>query len=116
MDHIIDAKTERLGRLATRIAVILQGKLHPSYDPRLTSPNRVVVKNAGKMEITGKKYEEKMYYHHTGYMGHLREKTYRQLFEKSPKEVLRRAVYNMLPKNRLRAGRLNKLVIYDGEN
>ena len=116
MEHLIDAKQQRVGRLASKIAVILQGKTHPQYDPRKIGADRVVVTNAGKMEISGRKYDKKIYYHHTGYMGHLRKKTYAQKFEKSPSELLRLTIYNMLPKNRLRAKRLNKLVIYDGEN
>lgn len=116
MEYMIDAQNQILGRLASDIASSLQGKKSAGYDPRLPSGVRVVVKNAGKIIVSGRKFNQKVYHHHTGYMGHLRTKTFREEFEKSPKEVLRRAVYNMLPKNRIRAKRLKQLVIYDGEN
>ena len=111
MDYVIDAQNQRLGRLASEIAVILQGKKRPNYDPRLVGVDRVVVRNASKLIVTGRKYTQKIYYHHTGYMGHLREKKFRQVFEKSSERVLWDAVYNMLPKNRLRMKRLKRLKI-----
>ena len=111
MEYTIDASNQKLGRLASEIAVILQGKKRSSYDPRLPGVDRIIVKNAKKIEITGRKYSKKIYYHNTGYMGHLREKTFRDLFEKSPEKVLWKAVYNMLPKNRLRIKRLKRLKI-----
>ena len=111
MNYVIDARNKRLGRLASHIAHLLQGKAHAEYDPRLSGSDRVVVQNISHVEIGGKKFSEKVYYRHTGYMGHLREKTYRQVFEKNPADVLSRAVYNMLPKNKLRTGRLKRLVI-----
>ena len=111
MDYIIDATNQKLGRLASQIAVILQGKLEPSYEPRLAGLTKVIVKNASKIAVTGRKYNQKVYYHHTGYMGHLRTKTFKEQFTKSPARVLRQAIFNMLPKNRLRAKRLNRLVI-----
>ncbi|MEK7611824.1 MAG: 50S ribosomal protein L13 [Patescibacteria group bacterium] len=111
MEHIIDATNQRLGRLATQIAGLLQGKTTPQYDPRLSGINRIVIKNASQLAVSGKKDTQKVYYRHTGYMGHLYEETFEQAFTKSPEEVLRRAVYNMLPKNRLRAKRLKRLHI-----
>lgn len=111
MDYTINAQNQRLGRLASEIAVILQGKKTAAYEPRLSGADRVIVKNVSKIAVTGKKYTQKVYYHHTGYMGHLREKKFREVFEKSPEKVLWKAVYNMLPKNRLRAKRLKRLVI-----
>lgn len=111
MEHIIDASNQKLGRLASRISVVLQGKISASYEPRLSGSERVIVKNAGRIVVTGRKSKNKIYYRHTGYMGHLKEKTFREAFEQSPEQVLRRAVYNMLPKNRLRAKRLRRLVI-----
>ncbi len=111
MDYVIDASNQKLGRLASEIAVILQGKKNVSYEPRLAGADKVIIKNASKIVVTGRKYSQKVYYHHTGYMGHLREKKFREVFEKSPETVLRKAVYNMLPKNRLRAKRLKRLII-----
>ncbi len=111
MEHIIDATDQKLGRLASKISVILQGKTDPTYEPRMPGTVKIVVKNAGKIIITGKKAKNKIYYRHTGYMGHLKERTFREAFERSPERVLRGAVYNMLPDNRLRAKRLNRLHI-----
>jgi len=113
MDYVINAENQKLGRLASQIAVILQGKQSPNYDPRLAGTDKIIIKNASKLVVTGKKAEQKIYYHHTGYMGHLRERSFKQLFARSPAAVLRRAVFNMLPKNRLRAKRLKRLVIQD---
>lgn len=111
MDYVIDATNQRLGRLASRIALILQGKLEADYEPRFIGKNRVIVKNASKITVSGRKYSQKVYYHHTGYMGHLKERLYKETFAKSPEEILRKAVYNMLPKNRIRQKRLNRLII-----
>ncbi len=111
MNYIIDARNKRLGRLATEIAHILQGKHTPSYEKHKPGNDTVLVKNAGGIVVTGGKATKKIYYHHTGYMGHLRETTYKAAFAKSPAEVLRRAVFNMLPKNWIRQDRLNRLKI-----
>ena len=110
-EHTINAAGKRLGRLATEIAVFLQGKNSPSYNPRLEGGVKVIVKNVSKIEVSGEKYLKKIYYKHTGYIGHLKEKTYRDIFEKDPAKVLRKSVFNMLPKNRLRAKRLRRLVM-----
>ncbi len=111
MDYTIDANKKPLGRVASEIAVILQGKKSPNYEPRNVGSDRVLVKNCEGIVVTGQKTKEKIYYHHTGYMGHLREKSFKQIFEVRPEEVLYRAVYHMLPKNRLRKGRLKRLII-----
>ena len=108
---ILDAKNQKLGRLASKIATILQGKDKAEYEPRLEGGNKIIVKNIKDIEISGRKAEQKIYYHHTGYMGHLREKTYEEAFAKNPEWVLRHAVAGMLPKNRLQAKRLNQLII-----
>jgi len=111
MDIIIDAKQQRLGRLATKIATILQNKESVNYEPRLEGGNRVIVKNITDIEISGNKAGQKIYYKHTGYMGHLNKKTYKEAFAKNPAWVLRHAVAGMLPKNRLQAKRLKQLII-----
>ena len=111
MHYVIDVQGERLGRVASRIAGILQGKLTPGYAPRFTGEDTVLVKNASRVVVTGGKSSEKIYYHHTGYMGHLKRRLFRTVFERAPEEVLQKAIYNMLPKNRLRSRRLKHLVI-----
>ncbi len=111
MDYIIDAKNKRLGRLATEIAVILQGKKSATYAPHKRGDDRVIVKNAGDISVSGGKEKKTIYYRHTGYMGHLREKTLEQVKAQSPEKLIRTAVENMLPRNFLRAKRLNMLKI-----
>lgn len=112
MDYTIDAKNQNMGRLATEIATILQGKKNPNYEPRLAGDDRVIVKNVDGMTISGKKEADKVYYHHTGYMGGLKEETYEEVVAKKGKqEVLRRAVMRMLPKNRLQVPRMKRLII-----
>ena len=105
----IDAKGKVLGRLASRIAVILTGKHKPEYIPYLDKGDKVVVKNVSEMKITGKKMKQKKYYRHSGYPGGLKTKTLEEVFSKNPAEVLRRAVWNMLPKNKLRKQRIKRL-------
>lgn len=106
-----DATGEILGRLASKIAHILQGKNTAAYEPRLGSTNSVFVKNASKIKVSGNKAEEKIYYHHTGYQGHLREQIFKEFQAKDPRKIIEFAVYNMLPKNRLRPGRMRRLKI-----
>jgi large subunit ribosomal protein L13 len=112
MNYEIDATNKSIGRLASEIAVILQGKKNPNYEPRIQGEDKVVVKNIGKMKIIGKKKEQKTYYRHTTQIGHLKKQTLEEVWEKQgPAEVLRRSVMGMLPKNKLRAKRMKKLVI-----
>lgn len=111
MKYQIDATNKILGRLASEIALILQGKKSAYYEPRLAGSDRAEVINVGKMKFSGKKMIQKKYYRHTGYMGHLRFKTLQQEFAASPAKVLRMAVENMLPKNSLRSKRMLRLVI-----
>ena len=112
MEYIIDATNKPLGRLASELAVILQGKKNPKYQSRLEGEDRVIVKNINKMTVTGKKFKQKIYYRHTTQIGHLKERTLQMIWEKKgPAEVLRRAVMGMLPKNKLRAKRIKKLII-----
>ncbi len=111
-EFTIDATNKNLGRLASEIAIILQGKKNPKYDPRLAGEDKVIVKNINKMTISGKKENQKIYYRHTGYMGHIKEETYKEVVDKKGKaEVLRRSVKQMLPKNKLQIKRIKKLII-----
>ena len=107
--HTIDATDKVLGRLATEIAVLLRGKHKPTFQPNQDMGDFVIIKNVGKVKITGKKMENKKYYHHTGYMGGLKTVPMKKIFEKSPAEVLRRTVFGMLPTNKLRAEQIKRL-------
>jgi large subunit ribosomal protein L13 len=110
MEHHIDAKNRPLGRVASEIAVILQGKKSASYEKNRVSDDKVLVTNYEQIALTGNKRAEKTYYHHTGYVGHLKELSFEQKFAKDPKWVLRQAVRKMLPKNFLNQKRLKNLV------
>ena len=112
--YIVDADGKNLGRLATQIADTLRGKTKPQYTPHVDTGDFVVVVNAEKISVTGKKLEEKIYYRHSGYPGGLKQRTLREQLERRPTEVLRLAVKGMLPKNRLAARQLTKLKIYAG--
>lgn len=107
--HTIDAADRVLGRLATEIATFLRGKHKPDFVPYKDIGDFVVVKNADKIKFTGKKIEQKKYYHHTGYIGHLKEIPLKKIFEKNPGETIKRAVYGMLPKNKLRKEQIKRL-------
>jgi large subunit ribosomal protein L13 len=112
--YVVDAEAKTLGRLATQIADVLRGKDKAQYTPHVDTGDFVVVVNAEKVRVTGQKLDQKIYYHHSGYPGGLRERTLRQQLERRPEEVLRRAVKGMLPKNRLASAQLRKLKIYAG--
>src|SRR4051794_41607781 len=99
--HLIDAEGQTLGRLATQIAAVLRGKNKPQYTAHVDTGDFVVVVNAEKVGVTGKKMDQKIYYRHSGYPGGLRERTLRQQLDRQPAEVLRKAVKGMLPRNRL---------------
>ena len=111
MEYKFDATNKKLGRLASEIAVILQGKKGVDYEPRLAGKDLVVVENIRGLEFSGNKLIGKKYYWHTGYMGHLKEATLKELFEKNPANVLRIAVERMLPKNSLNSKRIKRLII-----
>jgi large subunit ribosomal protein L13 len=112
--YVVDADGKNLGRLATQIADTLRGKTKPQYTPHVDTGDFVVVVNAEKIAVTGKKLDEKIYYRHSGYPGGLKQRTLREQLERRPTEVLRMAVKGMLPKNRLAARQLTKLKIYAG--
>ena len=115
MDYHIDAKNKVLGRLASEVALILQGKKHPNYAPNRVSRDRVFVKNYGDVAVTGKKLVQKVYYRHTGYVGHLKETRLEERLAKNPKMALREAVRKMLPKNFLNQRRLKNLIFVEAE-
>ncbi len=107
--HTIDAAGKVLGRLATQIAILLRGKHKVNFVPYKDMGDFVIVKNIAQVKFTGKKMEKKIYYHHTGYLGGLKEVPLKKLFEKDPAKVLRKAVWRMLPKNKLRAKQIKRL-------
>jgi large subunit ribosomal protein L13 len=111
---VVDATDQTLGRLATRIADALRGKRKPEYTPHCDTGDFVVVVNAEKIEVTGKKRQEKRYYRHSGYPGGLRERTFAEMQARRPEEIIRLAVKGMLPRNRLGRQQLRKLKIYAG--
>lgn len=111
---VVDAQDKVLGRLASRIAMVLRGKNKPEFTPHMDTGDFVVVVNAGQVKLTGKKLDQKIYYRHSGYMGGLKETSARQMLKKKPQEVLRHAVRGMLPKNSLGRNQLKKLKIYTG--
>jgi large subunit ribosomal protein L13 len=112
--YLVDAKDKTLGRLATQLAVRLRGKDKPIFTPHADTGDFIVVINADKVVLTGKKWDGKMYYRHSGYMGGLKEIPARRLLEKRPEEIIRLAVKGMLPKNSLGRRQLKKLKIYVG--
>ncbi|MEW6607236.1 MAG: 50S ribosomal protein L13 [bacterium] len=112
--YVIDAGSQILGRMASHIAHILRGKHKPIYTPYLDTGDNVVVINAQKVNVTGKKAEQKIYYHHTTYPGHLKSIKYNKLMAQSPDKVIRLAVKRMLPKGVLGRKMLKKLHIYPG--
>jgi large subunit ribosomal protein L13 len=113
---VVDATDETLGRLASRIARVLEGKHKPSYSPNLDSGDHVIVLNASRITVTSNKLESKLYIRHSGYPQGFKQETLGQLLERRPEEVIRRAVKGMLPHNRLGAQQLRKLKVYAGSD
>lgn len=111
---IVDAEGKTLGRLASEVAKVLRGKHKPTYTPHVDTGDFVVIINAEKVKITGKKLDQKMYRWHTGYLGHLRERTMRQMMQTKPEEVMFQAVKGMLPKNSLGRKMATKCKVYAG--
>src|SRR5919205_900181 len=112
--YLVDADGQTLGRLATLIADTLRGKRKPQYTPHVDTGDFVIVVNAEKIAVTGKKLDQKMYYRHSGYPGGLTERPLREQLQRRPTEVLRKAVKGMLPRNRLSRAQITKLKIYAG--
>ncbi|MGI8541569.1 MAG: 50S ribosomal protein L13 [Rubrobacteraceae bacterium] len=112
--YVVDAQGQTLGRLATEIAMILRGKKKAVYTPHVDVGDFVVVVNAGKVAVSGKKAEQKMYRRHTGYPGGLREMNYEEMRDKKPTDIVRKAVKGMLPRTRLARQQMKKLKVYAG--
>ncbi len=112
--YVVDASDLILGRLATVVAARLRGKHNPLFTPHTDTGDFVIVVNAEKIRLTGKKWTQKLYHHHTGYIGGLKTASAKELLEKRPEELIRRAVKGMLPKNRLGSQLYTKLKVYAG--
>jgi large subunit ribosomal protein L13 len=112
--YVVDAEGQTLGRLSTQIATILRGKHKPSFSPSVDCGDYVVVVNAEKIQVTGRRMDQKMYYRHSGYHGGLTEISLRDQLQKYPNRVIEAAVKGMLPKNRLGRKMIKKLKVYAG--
>jgi large subunit ribosomal protein L13 len=112
--YVVDAEGQTLGRLAAEIARVLRGKSKPQYTPHVDTGDFVVVVNAERIVVTGRKAEQKVYRRHSGYPGGLKTTSFEQLLERQPTEILRKAVKGMMPKTRLARQQLRKLKIYAG--
>jgi large subunit ribosomal protein L13 len=111
---VVDATGQTLGRLATQIASELRGKTKPEFTPHIDVGDFVIVVNAEKISVTGRKREQKMYYRHSGYPGGIRSRSLAEMLERRPEEVIRKAVKGMLPRTRLGRAQLKKLKVYAG--
>ena len=112
--YVVDAEGQTLGRLASEIAKVLRGKNKPIYTPHVDTGDYVIVVNADKINVTGKKLDQKIYYHHSDYVGGMKETTLKVMLDKKPCEVIRLAVKGMLPKGTLGRHMLDKLHVYAG--
>ena len=112
--YVVDADGMTLGRLASQVAAILRGKNKPTYTPHCDTGDHVIVINAAKVVLTGKKLDQKIYYHHSGYVGGLKETKYRKLLAEKPEFAVRHAVVGMLPKGPLGRQMAKKLKVYSG--
>lgn len=112
--YVVDADGKTLGRLATEVALRLRGKHKPEYTPHVDTGDYIVVINAEKVHVTGRKATDKMYHHHTGYIGNLKSISFDKLIAKAPERVIQSAVKGMLPKNPLGRAMFKKLKVYAG--
>lgn len=112
--YIVDAEGKTLGRMASEVASVLRGKHKPIYTPHVDCGDYIIIINAEKVVLTGKKLDQKKFRWHTGYIGHLRERSYRELMAKKPEFVVEQAVKGMLPKNTLGREMYKKLKVYSG--
>ncbi len=110
---VIDAADQSLGRVASKVAAIVRGKTKPIYTPHVDTGDNVIIINAVQVKLTGNKWGNKIYHHHTGYIGHLRSLSAKQIMEKNPRELLKKAINGMLPKTRLGRTLRNNYRIYD---
>ena len=112
--YVVDADGKSLGRLASEVANVLRGKNKPTYTPHIDTGDYVIVVNAEKIQVTGKKLDQKIYYHHSEYVGGMKEATLREMMQKKPEFVITHAVKGMLPKGPLGRQMLKKLHVYAG--
>lgn len=112
--YVVDAENKVLGRLASEIASRLRGKHKPTFSPFMDNGDFIIVTNADKIQLTGNKLDDKKYYHHTGYMGGIKEASAKELLAKHPTELITKAVKGMLPKNKMGRAQLKKLKVYAG--
>jgi len=112
---LVDANGQVLGRLASQVATILRGKHKPIFSPHMDVGDHVVIINADKIRVTGKKASTKRYYRHTGYPGGLRSDSFEQLMQKAPEQILKKAIWGMMPHNKLGKKMVKKLRVYAGE-
>jgi len=109
--YTIDATDKVLGRLAVKVAVLLQGKNKIDFARNKNTGDLIIIKNINNIKVTGNKRQNKIYYHHSGYLGGMKEITFEKLFEKDPEKVFKKAVFGMLPNNKLRAKRIKRLKV-----
>lgn len=114
--YVVDAENKVLGRLASEIAARLRGKHKPTFSSFIDNGDFIIVTNADKIQLTGNKWEDKMYYRHTGYIGGIKEANASELMAKHPTDLVMKAVKGMLPKNKLGRAQLKKLKVYAGAN
>ncbi|MBQ8813160.1 MAG: 50S ribosomal protein L13 [Lachnospiraceae bacterium] len=112
--YVVDAQGQTLGRLASEVAKVLRGKNKPIYTPHMDCGDYVVIVNADKIVVTGKKLDQKIYYHHSGFVGGMKETTLREMLQKKPEQVVELAVKGMLPKGPLGRQMYTKLHVYAG--
>ena len=112
--YVVDAEGQTLGRLASEVAKVLRGKNKPIYTPHMDCGDYVVIVNADKIVVTGKKLDQKIYYHHSGFVGGMKETTLREMLQKKPEQVVELAVKGMLPKGPLGRQMYTKLHVYAG--
>ena len=112
--YVVDAEGQTLGRLAAEVAKVLRGKNKPEFTPHIDTGDNVIVINAEKIKVTGKKLDQKVYYHHSDYVGGMKETTLREMMDKKPEKVIELAVKGMLPKGPLGRAMIKKLHVYAG--
>ena len=112
--YVVDAEGKTLGRLASEVAKVLRGKNKPTFTPQIDTGDYVIVVNAAKIAVTGKKLDQKIYYHHSDYVGGMKETTLREMLAKKPEKVIELAIKGMLPKGPLGRQMITKLHVYAG--